>query len=157
MIIAIAVIAFFTVVFSILAFILIKYDRKEEIEFEIYIQLFDMITWIVLTSLLSFSIWRIRKYSAMLAHSQIFANERLMLVHLLSFFISTIVSITIETIIITEDIYVAKNDPVSANHRQKRLMLAIFILDYFPSTAQLGIIVTMMIMFVKHSQTISKN
>ena len=70
-----------------------------------------MITWIILTSLLSFSIWRIRKLSALLAQMQIFANEKLMLIHLISFFIITIVTIIIDTMVLTGEMYEAINDP----------------------------------------------
>ena len=40
--------------------------------------------------------------------------------------------------------------------RQKNMLLAYIILNYVGWTAQIGVIVTMMIMFVKHNQTISQ-
>ena len=73
--------------------------------------LLNMITWIVTTSLLSYSIWRIRKFSAVLAQNKIFANEKLMLIHLISFFVITIVSITIDILVLAGNMYEAIDNP----------------------------------------------
>ena len=58
--------------------------------------------------------------------------------------------------ILAGEMYVVIEHPDSINHIEKRILLAIVILGYFGITAQVGIIGTMMIMFTKHSQTISK-
>ena len=57
--------------------------------------IFNMVNFNLIVALLSFSIYRIRKYSKMLVQSNIFANECLMLSHLASFTWLTIL-ITIE-------------------------------------------------------------
>ena len=59
--------------------------------------------------------------------------------------------------VLTGEMYEAINDPDNISEKQKRILLAIFVMDYFGQTAQVGVIVTMMIMFINHSQTISKN
>ena len=49
-----------------------------------------------------------------------------------------------------------KMDIDNISDRQKNMLLAYIILNYVGWTAQIGVIVTMMIMFVKHNQTISQ-
>ena len=91
----------------------------------------------------------------MLAQNKIFANEKLMLIHLISFNTITICAIIIETMIITGALEV-REDIDDMNKRQKRILFAEIIIEYIACTAQIGVVVTMMIMFTKHSQTISK-
>ena len=52
--------------------------------------------------------------------------------------------------------YKEKIDIDNVSDRSKRIFLAEIILNYIAWTAQIGVIGTMMIMFIKHSKTISK-
>ena len=114
-----------------------------------------MFSWIALTSMLTFSIWRIRRFSAMLAQNKIFANEKLMLIHLISFYFVTIYAVSVGTMLTTGAIEV-EPDIKNISDQEKRYFLATEILFYVACTAQIGVIVTMMIIFIKHSKTISE-
>ena len=65
----------------------------------------DMITTMVVTNIitavLAFSIYRIRKYSKFLVQNKIFANECLMVCHLLSFFVYTMVQNIITSVYVS--------------------------------------------------------
>ena len=89
----------------------------------------------------------------MLVQNKIFANEKLMLAHLLSFFFVAIFAVITSTIYLTG---VLEENPENMTNRQKNILLAEIICAYFQSISQLGVIGTMMIMFIKHSHTISE-
>ena len=94
----------------------------------------------------------------MLAQNKIFANEKLMLVHLISFIVITITATIFGTILLTGVLNKDKDDPDdSYNEHQKRILLFEIIVAYIDGTADMGVVVTMMIMFTKHSLTISED
>ena len=59
-----------------------------------------MYDFILITILLTVAIYRIRKYSRMLVQNKIFANERLMCAHLMSFAVITALDYIITSIIV---------------------------------------------------------
>ena len=93
----------------------------------------------------------------MLAQNKIFANEKLMLIHLTSFIVITITASIFGTVLLTG---VLERDPSgdfdSMSEKQKRIILFEIIVAYIDGTAGMGVVVTMMIMFTKHSLTISE-
>ena len=64
----------------------------------------------------------------MLAQNKIFANEKLMITHLSSFFIVTIFSVITGTVFISG---VIRENPKNMNEKQKNILLAEIICAYF--------------------------
>ena len=109
--------------------------------------------------LLAFSIWRIRKFSKILVQSQIFANECLMVSHLAAFTYLALLNIYSQTINI---IYQGSSDYTleEMSDRRKRILLSSVVVQYLSVGGCLAVVITMMIMFLKHSQSkdlMSKN
>ena len=93
---------------------------------------------------LAYSIYRIRKFSKMLVQNNVFANEFLMMAHLGFFIFLALVFLTtgIESLILTQG--------------EEGMYLSFLILEYVEMIGCMGVIVTMMIMFIKHSKTLTK-
>ena len=116
---------------------------NQDMWFGIYLS----ISYVSILIILSASILHIRKYSKILAKKKIFANEKLMLTHLISFFVLAMINIT--TIIL----YGINRNLVGFSMTVVLIETAVSILY---SLAYFGNTVTMMFMFTKHSQTLSK-
>ena len=101
MYIAIAAIPFLVVSFAVYIKLLVHIAKGDHNNSDKYIIPLSMTSWITLTSVLSFSIWRIRHFSAMLAQNKIFANEKLMLIHLVSFSTIAICAVSIESMVVS--------------------------------------------------------
>lgn len=100
---------------------------------------------------LSYSIYKIRKYSKMLVQNQIFSNEVLMLSHLFSFAILA-VAFSLEDIV---QLQLEGQAFVDMPDSELWLVYASIILYYCQIIGCLSVIITMMIMFIKHSRTLS--
>lgn len=113
----------------------------------------NMVVFSGLTVILAYSVIRIRRYSRMLVQNKIFANEFLMVTHLASF--------SIESIIVTANsalIYASSSITFSTmTMAELRLTFAMLIITYFRILAQFVVILTMMIMFLKHSQNLTES
>ena len=76
-------------------------------------ELLELFVYFCLTSLLTYSVYRIRHFTSMLAQNKIFANEKLMLVHLLSFTVITITATIFGSILLSgvlEEQYTGHSD-----------------------------------------------
>ena len=105
-----------------------------------------IIGMVLIMVMLSFSIYRIRKFSHMLVQRQIFANECLMMSHLASFAIFTLTTLLV---------YLITSCLLFTGSNNNSLDLMTWILLYLQTIAGFGVVVTMMIIFVKHSRTLS--
>lgn len=113
----------------------------------------NMVVFSGLTIILAFAVIRIRTYSRMLVQNKIFANEFLMVTHLSSFSIESIIVTTNSALIYASSSLTFDTMTVF----ELRLTLAMLIITYFRILAQLVVILTMMIMFLKHSQTLTES
>ena len=114
----------------------------------------NIVNFNLIVALLAFSIYRIRKYSKMLVQSNIFANECLMLSHLASFTWLTLLITIGNSLTLSNTGWDSEEDMTI---EQLRISYAITIISYLQVTGCLAVVITMMIMFVKHSTVLSKS
>lgn len=98
---------------------------------------------VLILVILCFAIWRIRKFSRMLVESQIFANECLMISHLAAFATLTINSLVLFTFAI-----VLNN--ITDEETVDNIFFISIMFVYLAFAASFAVILTMMIMFLKH-------
>ena len=136
--------------------------RGAELEIVDYEKAYSVILMMgctVITLILSYSIWRIRKFSKLLIQSNIFANECLMISHLAGFAFLTLITFYFQC---SEFIDLSKSSVQQSSlsqmsERQKRVLLAGIVIQYFYMVACLWVAITMLIMFFKHSEIVSKS
>ena len=104
---------------------------------------------ILIFVILCFAIWRIRKFSRMLVESQIFANECLMISHLAAFATLTINSLVLFAFAI------ALNN-VTDEKTVENILFTSIMLIYLAFATSFSVILTMMIMFLKHNRLLTE-
>ena len=110
-----------------------------------------MTSFVLLAVVLSFAIIRIRAYSRVLVENKIFANEKLMCVHLLAF-----VYLGVLILITGSDILAIGHTPLAdMSTRELRFQFACVVLGYAQVVGCFSVVLTMVIMFVKHSLTLT--
>ena len=116
----------------------------------------DQICFWMIVVVLAYSIYRIRKFSKMLVQNNVFANEFLMMAHLGFFTFLALVFMTtaILTIILRGTVDGRENH--QKDRKREGMYLSLLILEYFQMFGCISVIVTMLIMFIKHSKTLTK-
>ena len=112
----------------------------------------EVIGFITISVALTIAFFVIRRFSLMLVANKVFANEKLMLIHLCSYYAFTMVTLVICILIFFVGA-VAYSDQTES---EKRLTFAVTILRYLQGLFGLPIIFTMVLMFHRHSQPVTK-
>ena len=113
-----------------------------------------MLSFIVLLIVQSIAIHRIRKFCKMLVANNVFVNERFMLVHLFGFAWRATCTIISVTLILSHNLNKLEDE---ATDNEKRATLASLIFEILALPGCAIVISTMLYMFIKSSENVSKN